>query len=147
MRKRTNTLLNDGMFNRNKVNNIKRFYKEGEFTLKDTTAILVHYSHSAFIYKALNSLKNIESRVKSFIVLQERRMSPIQTSNKSGLVISEENNNANILNDMICNLTSPYSIYLHEVDYLSPTVHPDTLILTNTKSDIGIYYYNRNIVI
>src|SRR5699024_11841622 len=70
LRKRTNTLLNDRMFNRNKVNNNKRFYKEGEFTLKDTTAILFHYSHSAFIYKALNSLKNIESRVKSIIVLQ-----------------------------------------------------------------------------
>src|SRR5699024_3769597 len=37
--------------------------------------------------------------------------------------------------------------FLHEEDYLSPTVHPDTLILPNTKSVIGTYYYNRNIVI
>lgn len=147
MRKRTNTLLNDGTFNRNKVNNIKRFYKEGEFTLKDTTAILFHYSHSAFIYKALNSLKNIESRVKSIIVLQERRMSPIKWSKKLEIVISDGNDNGNLLNDMIGNVTTPYVIFLHEEDYLSPTVHPDTLILPNTKSVLGTYYYNRNIVI
>src|SRR5699024_3873322 len=111
MRKRTNTLLNDETFTRNKVNNIKRFYKEGEFTLKDTTAILFHYSHSAFIYKALNSLKNIESRVKSIIVLQEQRMSPIKWSKKLETVISDGNDNGNLLNDMIGNVTTPYVIF------------------------------------
>ena len=111
MRKRTNTLLNDETFTRNKVNNIKRFYKEGEFTLKDTTAILFHYSHSAFIYKALNSLKNIESRVKSIIVLQEQRMSPIKWSNKLEIINSDGNDNGNLLNDMIGNVTTPYVIF------------------------------------
>src|SRR5699024_1183956 len=101
MRKRTNTLLNDEKITRNKVNNIKRFYKEGEFTLKDTTAILFHYSHSAFIYKALNSLKNIESRLKSIIVFQEQRMSPIKWSKKLETVISDGNDNGNLINDKI----------------------------------------------
>src|SRR5699024_3184489 len=147
MRKRTNTLLNDGMFNRNKVNNIKRFYKEGEFTLKDTTAILFHYSHSAFIYKALNPLKNIESRVKSIIVLQERKMSPINWSNKLEIINSDGNDNGNLLNDIIGNVRTRYIIYLHEEDYLTPAVHPDTLILPNSKSVLGTFYYKRNIVI
>src|SRR5699024_12599425 len=107
MRKRTNTLLNDETFTRNKVNNIKRFYKEGEFTLKDTTAILFHSSHSAFIYKALNSLKNFESRVKSIIVLHERRMSPIEWSKKLEKVISEGNGKGHLQNDMSRNVSTP----------------------------------------
>src|SRR5699024_11013039 len=132
MRKRTNTLLNDGTYNRNKVNNIKRIYKEGEFTLKDTTAILFHYSHSAFIYNALNSLKNIESRVKSIIVLQERRISPIKWSNKIETVILNGNNNGNLINDLICNVMTAYVIILHVEDYVCQTVHPDSLILPTT---------------
>src|SRR5699024_12794602 len=106
MRKRTNTLLHDGMFNRDKVNNIKRFYKEGELTLKDTTAILFHYSHSDFIYMAINSLKNIESRVKSIIVLQEQRMSASKCSKKLEIIISDEKDNGNILNDRNGNMTT-----------------------------------------
>src|SRR5699024_1727150 len=87
-----------------------------------TTAILFHYSHSAFIYKALNSLKNIESRVKSIIVLQERKMSPIKWSNKLEIINSDGNDNGNLLNDIIGNVTTPYIIFLHEEDYLSPRI-------------------------
>src|SRR5699024_10040355 len=97
--------------------------------------------------KALNSLNNIESRVKTIIVLQERRMSPIKWSKKLKIVISDGNDNGKLLNVRIGNVRTADVIFLYEEDYLSPTVHTDTLIPPNTKSVIGTYNYNRNIVI
>src|SRR5690625_184225 len=119
----------------------------GGVILQDTTAILFDYYDSANIYKALDSLRIIDSRLKSIIVLQEQKILPIVWSNKIEFVHSNSNDYGKLLNDIISNLATSYVLFLHDTDYLSPTVDPESLDMSDSKTVLGTYHNHSNIVV
>lgn len=117
------------------------------YILQDTTAILFNYSDQATIYKALNALKSIDAKLKSIIVLQAQKMPPVIWFKKLKVMTQSNNDYGQLLNEVISQLKTPYVLFLHDTDYLSPTVQPDSLKLPDKKSVLGTFHHSRNIVI
>jgi len=115
--------------------------------LKDTTAILVDYADRAVLYKALNSLKRIDSRLHAIIVLHDWKMDPNIATDKITFVRVGSNDHGQLLNDIISKLNTSYVLFLHEMDYLSPAVSSDALKIPAAKTVLGTYYYNQDIAI
>ncbi|ASK64261.1 glycosyl transferase family 2 [Virgibacillus phasianinus] len=120
--------------------------------MKDITAILVHYSDKAILYKALNSLKRINSRLNSIVVLHEQEI-PLNVIDECEWFVEikfitiEGNGPGHLLNDTIYKLTTPYVLFLHDTDYLSQTIQPDSLQIPKGKTVLTTSYHSRNIVI
>lgn len=112
--------------------------------MKDTTAILFDYSNPAAIYKALNSLTNIDSRLHAIIVLQDPKMPAIKWSSKLKFVTTDSNDYGQLLNNIISQINTTYILFLHGTNYLSPTVQPDSLKLPDAKNVLGTYHHTRN---
>lgn len=124
----------------------------GGFLLKDITAILVHYSNPAAIRKAFISLKQINSRVHSIIVLHEgdmslSRMQDYTNLNKIQSIILKENDLGKTLNAIISKISSSYVLFLYDTDYLSPSIQADSLHLSPSEPFINTSYLNRNIAV
>ncbi|WP_235793309.1 glycosyltransferase family 2 protein [Virgibacillus salidurans] len=118
--------------------------------LKDITAILIHYKDQAVLNKALTSLEKITSRLKSIIVLQERE-NPLRHEYNWSAPIQyipiEGNDVGETMNHTIDRINSSYVLFLQETDYLSPTIHVDSLQLSEPTAVLGTSYHNQNIVI
>jgi len=115
--------------------------------LQDTTAILFNYPDQPTIYKALNTLNSIDTKLKSIIVLQAQKMTPVVWSNKLKLVTQPNNDYGQLLNEVISQLNTSYVLFLHDTDYLSPTVQPNSLKIPVEKSVLGTFHHSRNMVI
>lgn len=113
--------------------------------MKDITAILIHYSDQAAVHKALTSLKKISARLKTIIVFQGQGV-PVNISCDWFNQI-EQMNPEQALNDVIYRCTTPYVLFLHHTDYLSPTINVSSLQLSPPKTILGTFYRNRNTVI
>lgn len=95
--------------------------------MKDITAILILYSDAAAIQKALASIKRIESRLHAVMVLHEQNVSltgmlDFTSMKQAQSIIYKENDPGKTLNEVIQNITSPYVLFLHDTDYLSPAI-------------------------
>lgn len=115
--------------------------------MKDTTAILFNYPDLTSIYKALNSLQSIDVRLKSIIVLQEEKMPSIVWSSKIKVITQANNDTGQLLNEIISHLNTSYVLLLHDTNYLSPTVQPDSLKLPSSKTVLATLHNSRNHVI
>lgn len=128
-------------------NKIRCFFKEGGNSLKDITAILVHYVDQVALHKALNSLKRISTRLKSTLVFQYQGI-PTNSDckcdrfNQINFIKSDQT-----LNDIINRVVTPYVLFLYDTDYLSATIHVNSLQIPHPKTVLGSFYHNRNIVI
>src|SRR5699024_4694458 len=99
------------------------------------------------LYKALNTLVRVDSRLKSIIILHEWERAPNVGSRKVKFVSVANDDYGQLLNDIICKLNTSYVLFLRDSDYLSPTISSNSLKLPDTKSVLGTFYYNQNIVI
>ncbi|GIO21498.1 glycosyltransferase family A protein [Oceanobacillus sp. J11TS1] len=120
--------------------------------MKDITVILAHYSNLAAIRKALASLKNIDSRLDSIIILHEQAMSLNTIQNDSNVkqiqsIPLQENDLGKTLNNLIHKIHSSYVLFLQHTDYLSPAVQPESLHLSQTDPFLKTLYRNRNIAV
>ncbi|WP_080873932.1 glycosyltransferase family 2 protein [Oceanobacillus timonensis] len=120
--------------------------------MKDITAILVHYSNPAALRKALVSLKQINSRLHSIILLHEQDMSLsiIQDDinfKKIQCMALKENDLGKTLNDTIHMVNSSYVLFLQETDYLSPALQTESLHLSQSEPFINTLYRNQNIAV
>ena len=116
--------------------------------VKDITAILVQYTDQATLNKAYLSLKQLNTRLKSIIVLQEPSR-PIYVKDQKYLehvqyISIKRNDIAETLNEKIDYLVSPYLLFLQNTDYLSPGIHNETLVLHSSKSVLLTSYHNQS---
>lgn len=120
--------------------------------LKDITAVLVHFRSQSALNKALLSLKKISSRLNAVRVYEEQNLSlsimdEYDWLEQIDITTIRCNDLGKKLNETLPELTSTYVLFLHETDYLSPTINVDSLHLSNSKSVLGSFYHNRNSVI
>ncbi|GGP09209.1 glycosyltransferase family 2 protein [Oceanobacillus neutriphilus] len=120
--------------------------------MKDITAILLLYSDKAAIHKALVSLKRIDSRLHSVIVLEELRMSLTRIQEYTHFeqlqtFTWEEHHFGKTLNDIIQQINSAYVLFLYDTDYLSPAIQADSLHLSPSDSFSANIDHNRNIAV
>lgn len=117
--------------------------------LKDITAILVHYSDQSVLYKALTSLKRLDSRLDSIIVIQEENtslnMGNLYNAFDQIQFFTISPNAGDKLNTIISTLTSSYVLFLQDNDYLSPTISNESFQLPDPKVVLGTVYHTRNI--
>src|SRR5690625_7807934 len=74
-------------------------------------------------------------------------MTPVVWSNKLKLVTQPNNDYGQLLNEVISQLNTSYVLFLHDTDYLSPTVQPNSLKIPVEKSVLGTFHHSRNMVI
>lgn len=120
--------------------------------MKDITAILILYPDAAAIHKALESLKRIDSRLHSVIVLHGKDMSLTIASDYTHFkqiqsIIVKENDPGKTLNDIIQKINSSYVLFLHDTDYLSPAIQARSLHLIQSDSFLTTTFHNRNITV
>ncbi|WP_233880804.1 glycosyltransferase family 2 protein [Virgibacillus halodenitrificans] len=114
--------------------------------MKDITVVLIHYADPLAFHKALSSLKKINTRVKSVMVLQEQELKVDIDRGYERINQIEFINPEQALNDIIYRLATPYVLFLHNTDYLSPTINDHSLQLPHKKTVLATCYHNRNIV-
>jgi len=119
--------------------------------MKDISAILLNYSDQIILHKALTSLKNISPRLQTVIVLQENK-NPLHTNKSNFLdhiqyITIGGNNLGKALNNTIRGISSKYVLFLQNTDYLTPTMHIESLELPPAKTVLEQIYQNKNITI
>ncbi|WP_082918074.1 glycosyltransferase family A protein [Oceanobacillus sp. Castelsardo] len=111
--------------------------------MKDITAILINYTNRTFLNKAINSLNNISTRLKSIIVLQEEKSMNDHDYNLLGQIEFIFNvDPVKTLNRLIKQLKSPYVLLLQDTDYVSPTLKTSTLYLPQNKEVMETMKHN-----
>ncbi|GAB3064440.1 glycosyltransferase family 2 protein [Virgibacillus ainsalahensis] len=120
--------------------------------MKDITAILLHYSDKKALYKALNSLKEINTRLKSVLVFQEEKinlkmMHTFDWIDHIESITVEDKNPGKTLHTNLHKINSPYVLFLHHTDYLSPAIRIDTLQISHPRMILETLYHNQNIAI
>ncbi|SFB05821.1 Glycosyl transferase family 2 [Lentibacillus halodurans] len=120
--------------------------------MNDITAILVHYADQAVLSKALMSLTPIRSRLNSVIVFQQgesafKLVPEIDWSDRIRSVPIEDQDAGDILQDFIHTIDTTYVLWLTGTDYLSAANTSNSLQLTQNKSVLGTFKYNRNMAI
>ncbi|MBY7142189.1 glycosyltransferase family 2 protein [Virgibacillus sp. NKC19-3] len=117
--------------------------------MRDITAILVHYTNQTVLHKALASLETITSRLESIIVLQKRGH-PLHGSHQThsfppiSYITIEGDDTGETLNQAVTGIHSSYVLFLHETDYLSPTIHVDSLQISQQATVLGTCNHNQN---
>lgn len=120
--------------------------------MKDIAAILVNYSNQAELYKAILSLRKLESRVKKIIVFQKqgvvvRENQLHEWENFVEFIDTKEDDMGELLNHTIDKLDTQYVLFLRDTDYLSPTIGVEHFRLPNHKAVLATTSYDRDIVI
>jgi len=106
--------------------------------LKDITAVLMPYSSKAILNKAIFSLKKINARIKSVIVLQDPNTSSISMSEHDWLdeikpIPVNGKDIGETINHTIQPIDSTYLLFLQDNEYLSPAVHVNSLNLATKQ--------------
>lgn len=118
--------------------------------MKEITAILINYSDQSSLYKALNSLNIISSKLHTIIVLLERDTS-LHTMIDQKLFANIEyhtfkaNQAGKALNDTISKIKSEYVLFLQETDYLAPQASSDSFAMNSSQAVLGHIYRYKNI--
>lgn len=113
--------------------------------MPDITAILVHYSDQGSIHHAINSLNHISPRLESIIVV-DYQGAPVEVTLRQPVeyINNARDGSGQVLNDMITTCTTPYVLFLHQQDYLSPTSHATQLQLPDEKTILNTRYKRQH---
>lgn len=113
--------------------------------LKDITAILLHYDHPQALERALSSLNVVRSRLASILVFCKKDLDVRIPTENMGLVqwISFKNDIGDALNQAVRHINSPYTIFLQQMDYISPQLQLDTLELPQQKTVLATFGPNE----
>ncbi|MFA1820909.1 glycosyltransferase family 2 protein [Virgibacillus oceani] len=106
--------------------------------MKDITAVLVHYSNQKGLDRALQSLRNLEPRLNSVIILQKPGMSlriihAYEGRDQVEFIHTKSNDAGETLNNRINFIKSDYLLFLRDPNYLSPSIEAVSLNLPPSK--------------
>jgi len=114
--------------------------------LKDITAILINYTNPNFLHRAINSLNTIRTRLKSIIVLKEKKSIVDHTYNwieKIEFIAIKEHDLRKTINQIINQIESTYIFFLQNTEYVSPTLKVHSLNLPQTKEVMETIDHNN----
>lgn len=119
--------------------------------MQDITAILVHYTDQSALDKALVSLDQLATRLKSILVFQEHGtmlFNRYGEDDRIQFIMITHQDLGVTLNDMVNRLMTPYLLFLQHTDYLLPSLKDNALHLPRTKQVLGTrIYYHDNIIV
>jgi hypothetical protein len=113
--------------------------------------MLVHYPNQKVLDRALQSLQNLGSRLKSVIILQKPGM-PLHTIHEYEwieqieCIHTESNDAGETLNNKINFLNCDYLLFLRDTDYLSPSLEANSLYLSHPKKVLVNSCYNKQTI-
>lgn len=113
-------------------------------------AILMDYPNTAHLRRALTSLVNITSRLHSVIILQEKGV-PLPALSKQIPLPSptvhtyQPNGFGKLLNEVIAQQKSEYTLFLKQSEYLSPKITNESLQLNPSQMVIQHNYSLKHI--
>lgn len=118
--------------------------------MKAISAILMDYSSSAHLHRALTSLYNINTQLHSVIILQEidtKLPMPKKHSLLPNPVVHTypPNGFGKLLNKVIAQQESEYILFLKQSEYLSPNTTNEMLQLKSSQAIIQHNYSLKNI--
>lgn len=114
--------------------------------MKDITAILINYTNPNFLHRAINSLNTIRTRLKSIIVLKEKKSIVDHTYNwieKIEFIAIKEHDLRKTINQIINQIESTYIFFLQNTEYVSPTLKVHSLNLPQTKEVMETIDHNN----
>lgn len=116
--------------------------------MQDITAILIDYTAKPSLYKALESLKGLKSRLQAIIILQnDNILLEGAPEGEIQFISIDDNDTGKTLNTTLSKIESSYVLILRNADYLAGEIKPDTLSGSNTKLIVETISINKNIKI
>ena len=114
--------------------------------MKDITVMLIHYSGYTELYKALDSLKVIRSRIKTMIVIHDQHIKASNITAGDWNLPIEMIEPPHSLNEMIKKLSTAYALFLQKNDCLSSAINNHSLYLEDAKTVLATTHSNRDSV-
>ncbi|MEN1967136.1 glycosyltransferase family 2 protein [Lentibacillus sp. N15] len=113
--------------------------------MEDITAILLHYTDQSALDKALNSLKQLPTKIKMVYVFLENNIHLVNRYDDVQFITIHNQDLGEMLNHLIKHCSSTYLLFMQHTDYIAPGLSAETLKLPKEKMVIATWPHNRQI--